>query len=76
MIIKDILWWVETKEDSPKPKKKPIKRPKPLIVIDVNSVNDSILKELEINETVIVPLMLKCAQGSHASKLRGCAIKQ
>jgi hypothetical protein len=47
-----------------------------LIVIDVNSVNDSILKELEINETVIVPLMLKCAQGSHASKLRGCAIKQ
>jgi hypothetical protein len=47
-----------------------------LIAIDVNSVSESILKELEISETVVVAPMLKCAQGSHASKLRGCAIKQ
>jgi hypothetical protein len=47
-----------------------------LIAIDVNSVSDSILKELEIIEIVVVAPMLKRTQGSHASKLRGCAIKQ
>ncbi len=47
-----------------------------MIAIAVNSASDSILKELELIEIVVVAPILKCAQGSHASKLRGCAIKQ
>jgi hypothetical protein len=47
-----------------------------LIAIDVNSVSESILKELKIIQILVVGPMLKRPQGSHASKLRGCAIKQ
>jgi hypothetical protein len=75
LIIKYILRWVETKEESEK-----TNAYKETQTFDCNRCKIVLVilfkKELEIIEIVVVAPMLKRAQGSHASKLRGCAIKQ
>jgi hypothetical protein len=38
----------------------PMKRPKPLLTIDVNNLNEFILKELKVTKGVVLVPSLKC----------------
>jgi hypothetical protein len=47
----------------------PIKKPKPLPIIDLNNVNEFILEELELtNDGVAMAPSLKCLQGCYVAK--------